>query len=232
MPFDIGGHIYNGTHTAAGDYKNIIERGLVFHLDAGTVSSYTGAGTIWYDVSGNDNHGILTNGPTYNSANQGSVVFDGSNDYVDLNTNSIISGNQSFTIESFYTITGANGGAIFGNYGPGYTSNTIWFSGQYGIYINGACYAASHPITSGTHHMVATRDSNGLVKLYLDGVLSNTATLNASIATPINYRIGTDTNGTAEPFSGNIYNIRVYNRELMALEVLHNYNIQKSRFGL
>jgi hypothetical protein len=103
---------------------------------------------------------------------------------------------------------------------------------QYGIYINGSCYASSHPITSGTHHMVATRDSNGLVKLYLDGLLSNTATLNASIATPVNYRIGTDVNGTAEPFSGNLYSIRVYNRDLSMNEILHNYNIQKTKFGL
>ena len=80
--------------------------------------------------------------------------------------------------------------------------------------------------------MVATRDSSGIVKLYLDGSLSNTVTLNASIATPINYRIGTDAGGTQEPFAGNLYCIRVYNRDLAATEVTQNYNVQKTRFGL
>jgi len=227
MPLNIGGNEITKMRANQIVNTNPIFDNLILNLDAGMVSSYPGAGTTWTDLSSNGYIGTLTNGPTFNTTKGGCIVFDGSNDCVDLNTNSIISGNQSFTIESFYTITGANGGVIFGNYGPGYTSNTIWFSGQYGIYINAACYAASQPITSGTHHMVATRNSNGVVKLYLDGTLSNTATLNASIATPINYRIGTDVNGTAEPFSGNIYNIRVYNRELTALEILQNYQTQK-----
>jgi hypothetical protein len=232
MPLNISGSVVDSSTAKSMQTTNIVNRGLIMHLDASSTSSYPGTGTGWYDLTGNLYNGILTNGPTYSSTNGGSMVFDGSNDYVALNTTSIISGNQSFTIESFYTITGAAGGALFGNYGPGNTSNTIWFSGQYGIYINGSCYAASHPITSGTHHMVATRDSNGVVKLYLDGALSNTATLNASIATPINYRIGTDAGSTQEPFSGNLYSIRVYNRDLSLNEILQNYNIQKSRFGL
>jgi hypothetical protein len=227
MPLNIGGNEITKMRANQIVNTNPIFDNLILNLDAGLVSSYPGAGTTWTDLSSNAYIGTLTNGPTFNTTKGGSIVFDGTNDYVDLNSNSIISGNQSFTIESFYTITGANGGAIFSNYGPGYTSNTIWFSGQYGIYINAACYASTAPITSGTHHMVATRNSSGLVKLYLNGVLSNTATLNSSIATPINYRIGTDVNGTAEPFSGNIYNIRVYNRELTSLEVLQNYQTQK-----
>jgi hypothetical protein len=232
MPLNIGGNTITGVTAKTIRYNNIVKRGLIFHIDAGINDSYTGVGSTIYDVSGNDYIGTLTNSPTFSTTNGGCIVFDGSNDYIELNTNSIITGAQSFTIESFYTITGSGGGALFGNYGASTQSNTIWFSGQYGIYINGSCYASSHPITSGTHHMVATRDSNGLVKLYLDGVLSNSATLNASIVTPINYRIGTDAGGTQEPFAGNLYNMRVYNRDLSINEILQNYNIQKLKFGL
>ena len=232
MPLNISGSSVTGETAKTFRYNNIVKRGLIFHIDAGINDSYTGVGSTIYDISGNEYIGTLTNAPTFSTTNGGSIVFDGSNDYIELNTNSIITGTQSFTIESFYTITGSGGGALFGNYGPGNTSNTIWFSGQYGIYINAACYAASHPITSGTHHMVATRDSNGVVKLYLDGALSNTVTLNASIATPINYRIGTDAGSTQEPFAGNLYNMRVYNRDLSINEILQNYNIQKLKFGL
>jgi hypothetical protein len=232
MPLNISGSSVTGETAKTFRYNNIVKRGLIFHIDAGINDSYTGVGSTIYDISGNEYIGTLTNAPTFSTTNGGCIVFDGSNDYIELNTNSMITGTQSFTIESFYTITGANGGALFGNYGVSTQSNTIWFSGQYGIYINAACYAASHPITSGTHHMVATRNSDGLVKLYLDGVLSNTATLNASITTPINYRIGTDAGGTQEPFAGNLYNMRVYNRDLSINEILQNYNIQKLKFGL
>ena len=176
MPLNISGSIANSNIIKSLEYRNITLSGLRLYYDMSIPACYNGSGTAIYDISANGNNGTLTNGPTFSSANGGSIVFDGSNDYIETNTTSIISGNQSFTIESFYTITGAAGGALFGNYGPGNTSNTIWFSGQYGIYINTACYAASHPITSGTHHMVATRDSNGVVKVYLDGVLSNTVT--------------------------------------------------------
>jgi hypothetical protein len=232
MPLNISGTTISGTTFQTFRYNNVVKRGLILHLDANKIDSYPTSGTSWYNLTDYNYTGTLTNGPTYSSTNGGCIVFDGSNDYIELNTTSIISGNQSFTIEAFYTITGSAGGALFGNYGASTQSNTIWFSGQYGIYINSACYATSAPITSGTHHMVATRDSSGVVKLYLDGTLSNTVTLNASIATPINYRIGTDAGGTQEPFAGNLYNIRVYDRDLTSSEVLQNYNTQRNRFGI
>lgn len=232
MPLNISGTTISGTTFQTFRYNNVVKRGLILHLDAGKIDSYPTSGTSWYNLTDYNYTGILTNGPTYSSTNGGCIVFDGSNDYVELNTTSIISGSQSFTIEVFYTITGSGGGALFGNYGAATQSNTIWFSGQYGIYINSSCYAASNPITSGTHHMVATRDSSGVVKLYLDGSLSNTVTLNASIATPVSYRIGTDAGGTQEPFAGNLYNIRVYDRDLTYSEVQQNYNTQRNRFGI
>ena len=61
--------------------------GLILYLDAGITLSYPGNGTTWTDVNGlgPKNNGTLINGPTYNSANGGSIVFDGVDDYVELN---------------------------------------------------------------------------------------------------------------------------------------------------
>lgn len=61
---------------------DIITDGLVFCLDAANSKSYPGTGTAWTDLSGNDNNGTLTNGPTFDSSNGGSIVFDGVNDQV------------------------------------------------------------------------------------------------------------------------------------------------------
>ena len=65
---------------------DIIEDGLVLCLDAASKRSYPGTGTVWTDLKGGNN-GTLTNGPTFDAGNGGSIVFDGSNDQV-IGTNS------------------------------------------------------------------------------------------------------------------------------------------------
>ena len=170
----------------------------------------------------------LTN-VSFNS--NGEMFFDGINDYIDTNSNSILSGTQDFTIESVYNMTSQTGGLIFGNYGTSYTANTIWFSGQYGLYLNTSHYSPSAPIPNGRYHMVVTRQS-GQIKLYLNNSLVHTGTNTASISNGQNFRIGTDVNGTAEPFGGSIYVVRVYNRGISALEVDQNYKGYRRRFNL
>ena len=68
--------------------STIVSSGLVLHLDAGNASSYPGSGTTWTDLSGSGNNGTLVNGPTYSSANGGSLSFDGVNDYVSVSNTS------------------------------------------------------------------------------------------------------------------------------------------------
>ena len=62
----------------------IVTNGLVLCLDAANAKSYPGSGTAWTDLSGLGNTGTLTNGPTYSSANNGSIVLDGINDYTSI----------------------------------------------------------------------------------------------------------------------------------------------------
>jgi hypothetical protein len=69
-----------------------------------TVHTFTTSGTFtpglyWSDCSGNNNTGVLTNGPTYNSANGGSIVFDGADDSVIIPFNA-----ATFTFNSGQTI--------------------------------------------------------------------------------------------------------------------------------
>ena len=88
--------IYDGTgltasnvltnYNATKSNYTVISTNLILHLDAGNSSSYSGSGTTWTDLSGNNHDGTLTNGPYFNSDNNGSIVFDGSDDYVNLGT--------------------------------------------------------------------------------------------------------------------------------------------------
>ena len=199
---------------------------------ATTFNPYYIGDTVWRDISGNNNNGTI-NGATFNSANKGAIVFDGVDDYIDLNSNNIITGINPFTFEAFYKLSGAGNAELFGNYGSGYSTNYIWISGRYGLFINGGYpYFQGYPLSTGTYHMAVTRDSAGTCSLYKNGVLDGTATNTVSIPVGLNFRIGSDVNGLAELLNGEIYSMRVYNRTLSATEIFNNYQATKTRFGL
>jgi hypothetical protein len=61
--------------------NTIVQQGLVLNLDAGNPYSYAGAGTTWFDVSGNNYNGTLNSSPTYSINNGGSLAFNGSTQY-------------------------------------------------------------------------------------------------------------------------------------------------------
>jgi hypothetical protein len=80
----------------------IVTDGLVLYLDAANPYSYVSGSLNWNDLSRSQLSGSLVNGPTYSSANNGSIVFDGTNDYVNCGSNAgSVSGSQ-FTISSFF----------------------------------------------------------------------------------------------------------------------------------
>ena len=98
----------------------IVRNGLVLQLDAAQRTSYSGSGTAWNDLSGNGNNGTLTNSPTFSSANGGSIVFDGVNDYAQTSTVVLPTSNTSpLTLEAFCypTTTAVNYQTVLGTAG-------------------------------------------------------------------------------------------------------------------
>jgi len=73
---------------------NTVTDGLVLYLDAANTRSYPGTGTTWSDLSRGGNNGSLINGPTFNGGNGGSIVFDGTNDSVNLQQSTSIDVNN------------------------------------------------------------------------------------------------------------------------------------------
>jgi len=84
----------------------VYNNGLVLNLDAGNANSYPGTGTTWFDLA-SGNNGTLVNGPTYDTANGGSIVFDGVNDHVITNDTSFRFGNK-FSISLWFYWDGLN----------------------------------------------------------------------------------------------------------------------------
>ena len=74
--------IYQSTKQRYSDSMPTVRRGLIIDLDASNPSSYAGVGTVWYDISGNNYHCTLYNGPIYvGSGSTAYFLFDGTNDY-------------------------------------------------------------------------------------------------------------------------------------------------------
>ena len=93
---------------------DIVENGLVLCLDAANKLSYPRTGTSWTDLSGNSYNGTLTNGPTFNAGNLGSIVFDGVDDYVDtVNTGTTFQfSNTTFTLSLWVKTNAVSGNLI------------------------------------------------------------------------------------------------------------------------
>jgi len=219
-----------------GHNPSVVTTGLILCLDAANLRSYPGSGTNWLDAMGSTTKGTLTNGPTYSSTNGGGLIFDGIDDYVELNTNNIVTGTNPFTVECWYNLVSGSYGELFGNYGTGYSTNYLWVA-TLGFYINGNCYVPNYAtVTQGIHCITCTRDPAGNCTTYLDGVSVATATLTGSIPAGPNFRMGADTNTSGgvgpEQLNGRIYNLKVYNVVLTAAQVSQNFNAMRGRFGI
>lgn len=99
--------------------------GLVMYVDAANLVSYPGSGTPWRNLTGGVS-GTLTNGPTFNSSDGGSVVLDGVNDYVGFGNifNNVIAGpNKKFTVTcGFYPTRTSGSQFLIGKYSDSATS--------------------------------------------------------------------------------------------------------------
>jgi hypothetical protein len=219
----------------------IIQDGLVLYLDAANTKSYPTTGTTWTDLSRSGNNGTLINGPTFNSANGGSIVFDGSNDYIKP-PNSTTLQLTNFTLSSWVRINVQNINQYIidtstnGSFGFGYsyrikTDNKIRFW----------AYNANNALDSTTtispniwyNILVTYNNTSKIQSIYINGVfnVSNTHNSGFVVSTVTNLRIGGSL-VLGGYINGNIAQTQIYNRALSASEILQNYNATKSRFGL
>lgn len=221
--------------------QKIITDGLVLHLDAAQLRSYPGSGTTWTDLSGNGNNGTLTNGPTFNSGNGGSIVFDGVNDGVNLINNFTFT---NVTVECIIYLNATQSKKIFlANYvqivaptgfaiGISDSNNNIvkWFTGNIGT--TNTIFSTTTLNNQQYYHVCGSYDGS-LKNLYINGVLETSFSINNNINNNSTLSsIGYLRQLNAQYFNGRIPITRVYNRSLSATEVLQNYNATKSRFGL
>jgi hypothetical protein len=215
--------------------------GLVLCLDAGNTKSYPGSGTTWTDLSGRGNTGTLTNGPTYSSANGGSIVFDGSNDYVNIVTATslgINSASTSFTISVWFKTTTTGELYLFDNFNGGTDISLRIDGGTFEVYMSATGTIGAVQFGSGYnngvwHNFVLTWNGSNTINAYADAINigSNTTTITGSFESNAAFRIGSRP-ASSIYFPANIAQASIYNRALSAAEVSQNFNALRGRYGI
>jgi hypothetical protein len=204
--------------------------GLIVQLDAGNTRSYSGAGFTANGLVGGI-VGTLVNGVGFTSSNNGSFIFDGTNDYINFGNSSTLQ--QSSGSLSAWTKASSPGSGYRG---------IIAKQGAYGLFYTDSVlvaydWAADTPRSTGINiadntwkNVVLTYQSgvsNG-TRIYINGVsvLTATITIQSQVA---NLFGGAEAN--ANQFAScQISSFNMYNRALTAQEVLQNYHATKGRY--
>lgn len=234
-------------------YKNIsqglgyVTNGIVTHYDGirNMENGHDTSSTIWKDLSGNGNDGILSGC----SWNEDSLVLDGKS-FVNANANPLfneIGGTPDMTVE----VVSEKNTKTYGNI-IGLTNNVNNFSYMSLWTCNGddgRCYSVEYSGTTGatnwqqktfsyTDIPLNTKNSISYGKdainyfTYFNANKKDEVAISHSLGWKSNeFYIGRPTSNNYY-FTGKIYSVRVYKRALTQEEISQNYEIDKARFGI
>ena len=219
----------------------ITKSGLVGNWDAGDPECYVGGDTCKDIANGTD--ATLEGGITFNSANGGYWEFDGTDDYIQCSTDSILQP-QSFSVEAW----------VYDNQTEGYLPIVAWagaasptagWPAVWTSYLNqgpmiymdqwgGADFRyfdATAASVVGWHHVMFTYTYDDITTgaFYVDGVSQSvSSTYDDTKASTDTCRIGLS---RGYYYKGSMGLVRIYDRALSVAEILDNYNKTKGRFG-
>lgn len=238
----------NDKFVANRDYEGIVTNSLVLNMDAGYVPSYPKNGSTWYDISGISSNSTIYNGAVYSSANGGTIVFDGVNDYSSTTagqafyqyTNQLT---VSWWMKRNGTITvGAGGGQS--SYNIDNMSTNVWLmhgntDNTVNFYVNDSGTwrtTATGSLLDNTWYNITGTINTSSISVYTNGSLTSTSSgISSGITNNSNSIIGWGFDPRfygLRHFNGSMAYGSVYNRALSASEVTQNFNAMKGRFGL
>lgn len=219
-----------------GHSPDIVRDGLILYLDSSNVKSYSGTGTNWNDLSGNNLNALLTNGPIFSVDNNGVFNFDGTNDSAYVPSSSLFAfGTGDFTLEVWIkpqsfsgylhllALPNQNIFALKANTGTG---EIYYYDPSYSTY---GSTSGWNLVLNAWHQVVFKRQSstgyaflNAIPKGSKSGFTTNFTSQQLNIH-----------NGWASEFVPcQISNIKIYNRSLFEDEITKNFNAMRSRYNL
>lgn len=238
MPLDINGKIISSTTVNEGSFsKSIIKDGLLLNVDVANSTSYPSSGSILYDLTEFKMNGTIQGGVTYDSGNTKVLSFDNSSSaYIQFVNHQLFNfGTGDFTFEIWVRPTS------FSSYGhliamPDQSTSALKINvsdGQIYYYSPSFTTYGNTPgwtVTLNTwNHVVMSRISNSAY-CYINGIQKGIVGGFNNNFFPQPPNIG---NGWPnEKPTKQVSQARIYNKGLVAAEVINNYYSTKSRYGL
>ena len=219
----------------------ITKSGLVGNWDAGDPASYPGGTTLKDTANGTAATFSNMDGSNFNSANGGYWEFDGTNEYIQCSTDSILQP-QSFSVEAwvkddqtehYLPIVGWKNGdypSVWTSYHGSDQSPIIYMNSADYRYFNNTATSVA-----GWHHVVFTYTYDDITTgaFYVDGAsIAVFSTTDGAKTSTNTCTIGATLHPTSpQYYKGDMGLVRIYDRPLSAAEILDNYNKTKGRFG-
>lgn len=211
----------------------VIQDGLVFYMDAANPKCFDPAGSNWIDLTGNQNDGSLYNGAFFDSAVNGSLDFDGSNDYCSTNFTPYYDISLDFSWDvwcyprsnSYEPMVGNRDNYANPNCFAKLTGSAFeWFTlaGQSNIFYSPTTYQWGH---------ICITKSSSLLSYYYNTELVGTASSPNSSITAKPFWIGGDPDA-GEYANCKVACVKVYNKALTIDEIGINFQALKIRFGI
>jgi hypothetical protein len=205
--------------------------GLLLNLDAGSLLSYAGSGNSWFDISGNNNVGLLVNGPTYSGSGvTGALVFDGTNDYVTLGKDIL---STVYTISAWFMLGDQASNRMQIIFDSSYSGILMNKNGGEFYYKNVSSYLLnfSYSFNFNTWYNITAVNASNKKSIYVNGLLVASIFDNSSYEPVNNFVIGSNS-GNVEFLLGKVAGVIAYNRALTASEIYQNYDAMRTRYGI
>ena len=221
----------------------IVTDGLVLCYDAANDRSYPNTGTTWTDLAGS-NDGTLTSGPTFDTTNGGSIVFDGTNDRVAIPIASLPAPNNSanFTYEAVVKFDSLGWRTVFSQDNGSGTGRILLgvhgTSSKLVTFITGSAKQTDFSaLSTDTIYHVALKmfqaplEIEATISIGLNGVWDVVSGDAFSYTGTGDINIGTEPGVGGGFLDGNILAVRIYNRALSDIELFQNYRTIKGRYS-
>lgn len=211
---------------------NVIGNGLVLYLDAANQKSYPGSGTVWSDLSGNSLNASLVNSVGYSIENNGAMTFNGVDGYASIN---FIRTPSAVTYEVFIKPSNVSkdqmyiGSASSANY-VRIANSASFFSVQTSV--GQRTLAHSQTLLNNTVYHIVSIYNGVQLKIYVNNNLTSGTEINQALTNANIDRIGRWRDADQRSFVGNMYCLKIYDRELSEQEILQNFNALRGRYGV
>jgi hypothetical protein len=229
--------------------SDIVTNGLVVHVDAANRSSYSGSGSTWFDLSGNNLNFTLTGSPTHSTNNGGYFTLNGSSQYANLPYDSKLNlTNWTVSVWVYLTSTPANLDTIIARAYAGSPLTINYYIDcrtqfQFGAFsisgANGDPNVKSTTTCASSVNVwknICGTFNGSTMTIYVNGV-SETSTAKAwggNTSTVSGLSIGClFISGSPSRFTDmRVSQAAVYSRALSSGEVSSNFNALRNRYGV